>query len=231
MKYILLLAVLVATSSSAFAQTNPDPEAGPPYVPANMATLCYTRGRMNTDQGLRELQLNDAVLRMVALHSHPDAAKLVFVWRGHSSTTVPLGSGQIRRQFGLKLRAESGCNLVYVMWRLEPVPGLDISVKVNPGMNDAGDCGTSGYIQISPGLVPLPVIDVGHQHTLEARISGLDLAVWVDDLPIGLWTLPSSVQWLSGPVGIRTDNLVLDAELFVVPGPQRTWSSIPGCEG
>ena len=34
-----------------------------------------------------------------------------------------------------KLRAEDACNLVYVMWRIEPQSRLVVSVKRNPGQH------------------------------------------------------------------------------------------------
>ena len=41
--------------------------------------------------------------------------------------------GELRRQFGLKLRAQDACNLVYVMWRIEPASKLVVSIKCRTG--------------------------------------------------------------------------------------------------
>src|SRR5258708_16459930 len=59
-------------------------------------------------------------------------AKLTYL--GPSAGEKRLGSGVLRRQFGLKLRAQSGCNLVYAMWRIEPKSPLAVSVKSHPDM-------------------------------------------------------------------------------------------------
>jgi hypothetical protein len=175
------------------------------------------------------LRINEPVVRMVAVSSHSDAARLRFTYRGRTAEDVPLASGQIRRQVGLKLRAVDGCNLVYVMWRIDPTPGLEVSAKVNPGMHTSDDCGSNGYVAVSPGVVPLVPLVPGIDHVLEARISGLVITVFVDDVLVWQGALPDSARWLSGPAGIRTDNVVIDAELMTVPGPVRIRSSIPGC--
>ena len=70
---------------------------------------------------------------------------------------MPLASGEMRRQFGLKLRAEDACNLVYAMWRIEPESKLVVSVKSNPGQHTSAQCGNRGYQNIKPlHSSPLP---------------------------------------------------------------------------
>jgi len=61
-----------------------------------------------------------------------------------------LGSGELRHQFGLKLRAQDACNLVYAMWRIEPESKLVVSVKTNPGEHSSAECGNRGYQNIKP---------------------------------------------------------------------------------
>jgi hypothetical protein len=56
---------------------------------------------------------------------------------------------EMRRQSGLKLRAQNGCNLVYAMWRSEPESKLGVSVTRNPGLNASSERGNS---------VPLPFV-------------------------------------------------------------------------
>jgi hypothetical protein len=75
-------------------------------------------------------------------------ARLTYL--GPTRTEARLGSGEMRRQFGLKLRAQNGCNLVYAMWRIEPEAKLVVSVKSNPGMNSSSECGNRGYRNIKP---------------------------------------------------------------------------------
>ena len=64
-------------------------------------------------------------------------AEARFKYLGPTSQEARLGSGESRRQFGLRLRAQDPCNLVYAMWRIEPEPMLVVSVKRNPGMHSS----------------------------------------------------------------------------------------------
>jgi hypothetical protein len=59
----------------------------------------------------------------------PPFAEAHFTYLGSTGNEARLGSGELRRQFGLKLRAEDACNLVYAMWRIEPESKLVVSVK------------------------------------------------------------------------------------------------------
>jgi len=52
-----------------------------------------------------------------------------FTYLGPSKTETPLGSGAMRRQSSLKLRAQDPCNLIYAMWRFEPKNELVVSLK------------------------------------------------------------------------------------------------------
>src|SRR5690349_4283787 len=74
-------------------------------------------------------RVREPKMRAVVPGSDGDAAELRFTYDGSSEGVAPLASGQVRRQIGIKLRAENGCNLVYVMWRLEPKAQLVVSVK------------------------------------------------------------------------------------------------------
>jgi hypothetical protein len=55
-----------------------------------------------------------------------------FAFLGSTGNEARRGSGELRRQFGLKLRALDACNLVYAMWRIEPESKLVVSVKAIP---------------------------------------------------------------------------------------------------
>jgi hypothetical protein len=56
----------------------------------------------------------------------------------------------MRRQFGLKLRAQDPCNLVYAIWRIDPESKLVVSVKRNPNARNSAECGNHGYENIKP---------------------------------------------------------------------------------
>jgi len=181
--------------------------------PIAKEALCVTKGAARVGE-----RITQPTVRAFARDTAGDAASLTFTYRGETEHTRALASGQERRQLGLKLRAANGCNLVYVMWRLDPKPKLDISVKYNPGMSTHKQCGASGYTKVKPvehGAVP-PLTD-GETHTLRAEIHGDTLTAWIDDQPAWRGTLPEHARELSGPAGLRSDNLAFDLVAFSAP--------------
>lgn len=172
-------------------------------------TLCVTKGKLT---GSRVLE---PTFRAVAAGTRGDAIDARFVVRGKTARIRALASGQERRQVGLKLRAEDGCNLVYVMWRLDPRPMIEVSVKRNPGQRTHADCGPRGYTKVAPTFTaPLPALDDGQPHGLRAEIVGDRLVAWVDDQVVWDGDLPASARELAGPPGLRSDNL--DVELIAL---------------
>jgi hypothetical protein len=175
--------------------------------------MCVTHGKIRKHKD--QLAIDDPTVRAFAPGSDGDAAALRFTYRGPASEEAKLKSGQVRRQVGLKLRAENGCNLVYVMWRLSPAPGLEVSVKRNPDGKDNGDCGTEGYTKIKPTAERLvSIIGNDVEHVLQAEISGDLLTAWVDGHVAWEGKLTADARDLAGPAGMRSDNMSLDAELL-----------------
>lgn len=148
-----------------------------------------------------------------------DAAQLVFTFLGASATSRALANGSLRRQLGLKLRAQDSCNVIYVMWRLDPEPGLDVSVKHNPGMRSHAECGAAGYVMVQPShpVGELPVLVEGASHALRAEIVGGDLFAWVDGALIWQGRLPEQAALIVGPAGLRSDNVALANLELAVP--------------
>jgi hypothetical protein len=142
--------------------------------------------------------------------------RVQFVYRGPTVRDIPLASGELRRQFGVKLRAANTCNVVYVMWHIEPVLTLEVSVKSNPGKTEHWECQDRGYTRLLPSweASTLPAIEVGMVHSLEVRLEGDALNVWVDEQPAWKGTLPAVAFFADGPVGIRSDNAVIDFTLW-----------------
>lgn len=175
--------------------------------------LCVTKGAAKVGTTVTE-----PTMRAVALGSHGDGAALELIYRGATATTRALASGADRRQVGLKLRAQNGCNLIYVMWRLDPKPMLEVSVKQNPGKATHAECGAEGYTKIRPTRSwPVPVLAEGDKHVLRAAINGDDLTAWIDEKVAWRGTLPTSARSLVGPAGIRSDNLSFDIVSFSAP--------------
>jgi hypothetical protein len=173
------------------------------------ASLCVTKGKLTSARVL------EPTFRAVALGKSGDAMDARLVVRGKTAETRALASGQERRQVGLKLRAEDGCNLVYAMWRLDPKPMIEVSVKRNPGQRTHAECGPRGYTKVKPELeAPLPALDDGQPHTLRAEIVDDRLIAWVDNQVVWEGALPADARDLAGPPGLRSDNL--DVELLAL---------------
>jgi hypothetical protein len=142
------------------------------------------------------------------------AAEVRFTYLGPTAVQAPLGSGVIRRQFGLKLRAQDACNLVYAIWRFEPESKLVVSVKSNPGEHTSADCGNRGYRNIKAQRAkPVPSLHPGETHTLRAEMKASELSVFVDETLAWAGDLGPGVLSIDGPVGIRSDNARLEIDL------------------
>jgi hypothetical protein len=151
----------------------------------------------------------------------PRAAELRFHFVGPTAQDVPLASGEIRRQIGLKLRAQDSCNVIYAMWHIAPSRGLDISVKSNPGKHQHAECGDHGYQVLGPReREPVPEIEPDSDHSLRAAIEGNELQVYADGKLSWVGELPGDALALDGPAGVRSDNGVFDVE-FRVGSAQR----------
>jgi hypothetical protein len=142
-----------------------------------------------------------------------------FTYLGATSEVSRLGNGEVRHQFGLKLKAQDICNLVYVMWNFD-TQKIAVSVKLNPGQSTHEQCLDRGYINnIKPRvLAPPPVVHVDQPHTLAADLHGQELRVQADGVVVWEGTLVPVVLQFQGPVGLRSDNahVVFD---FLVGGP------------
>ncbi len=213
-------ASFAACSHPTAAAPDRKPAGAPAVVPPDK--FCVTKGALGAriESGL---PVDVPTMRLIAPGTNGESASMTFWFRGDTSDKKALASGAERRQLGLKLRAANGCNLVYVMWRLDPKPKLEVSVKSNPGMRTHEDCGANGYIKVKPDDKPLPVpaLRIGATHTLRAEIKGDALTAWIDDAIAWTGSLPEEARALEGPAGVRSDNLAFDlVELLAPPGPE-----------
>jgi len=171
-------------------------------------TLRVTSGTVSV---LRPGLFHVEVGGMRAVTAASNAVKLSFVYRGPSRDVAPLANGELRRQIGVKLRAKDDCNVIYVMWHIEPDSGVNVSVKSNPGKATHAECGAEGYINLKPARagVVAPVV-VGAAHTLRAVIEGVNLVVTADGVAVWEGVLPAEAFAFDGPVGVRSDNGAFD---------------------
>jgi hypothetical protein len=191
---------------------------------------CVTRGRIAAMPDGRG-RITEPKVRAVVPRSDGNAAKLRFVYHGPSAGNAPLASGELRRQIGLKLRAENGCNLLYVMWRIAPQSRIVVSLKHNPGQRIHRECGARGYRNLKPraGVQPPPLVP-GTAHVLRAALAGRDLRVWADGKLAWEGELGPEALALTGPAGLRSDNGRFDVELHVRAGDATTPCGAPGDE-
>src|SRR5258706_12989587 len=191
----IVVAVVAIAACSGSSQDRIDKESygsAPGALEAVKEGLCVTKGAAAIGT-----KITEPTVRAVARGTAGDAASLTFVFHGESDTLRELANGKPRRQLGLKLRALNGCNLVYVMWRLDPRPEIEVSIKVNPGMKTHKDCGAGGYTKVKPAkhVVP-PDLELGAKHTLRASITNDELSAWIDDQPVWQGTLPATAREL-----------------------------------
>jgi hypothetical protein len=174
-------------------------------APVAKAALCVTRGAIDG------VSIAEPTMRGYASGAAGDAAQLTFTYHGESTETRTLAGGQARRQIGLKLRAQDSCNVVYVMWRLDPRPALDVSVKLNPGGSTHEQCGADGYTKVRAyRKLAVPALRPGATHTVRAEIVGSELLAWIDGRLLWRGRLPDAARALRGPVGVRSDNVRFD---------------------
>jgi hypothetical protein len=206
--FLALLALLWAPSANVSGGLAPVPRE----------QLCVTKGTIEAGSGT-QLKVSVPEMRAVLLSQTPQRIEAHLTYLGPSQGEKRLKSGELRRQFGLKLRAANGCNLVYVMWRIAPKAGIVVSVKSNPGLSTNAECGTNGYTEVKPEWSsPAPLPRKGKSHTLRAELGKSDLEVWIDQKLVWLGDVGQAALAFDGPVGVRSDNGGFEFELFA-PAP------------
>ncbi len=162
-----------------------------------------------------------AVVRIVTAQT----AEIRFRYLGPSESSKPLASGELRRQIGLKLRAQDTCNLLYVMWHLEPDAKIAVAIKHNPGKHTHEECHAGGYVPIKARTsADLPKVLPGESHTLRAELHRNDLTLVADGRVVWEGTVENSIAEFDGPVGLRTDNARFEFEYYAAPPGSNTQS-------
>ncbi len=186
-------------------------------VPVSRRSLCVTEGTVGGGEG-HQLTIDDPKVRAYVNVWTAQAVETRFTYLGRTTVESPLGSGEIRRQFGLKLVAQNACNLVYVMWRFDPESKIVVSVKKNAGQTTSAECGNRGYENLKAARRgPVPAVRPGDSHDLDANLHGTELTVSVDGKEVWEGDVGREAAGLNGPVGIRSDNARLDFNLSAAP--------------
>jgi hypothetical protein len=187
--------------------------AAPALIPAKVQDLCVTEGEV-TALGATGLVVESPKMRAFLNRATSQSIEARFKYLGGTAHESRLGSGEIRRQFGLKLKAQDACNLVYAMWRIEPEAKLVVSVKTNPGEHSSAECGNRGYRNVKPvRSAGVPRLQPGDAHALRAELNGASLRVFIDNYPVWEGDVGAEALRLAGPVGLRSDNARLQIEL------------------
>jgi hypothetical protein len=209
----LAILALVIYAPCAFAQK----EAGPGLQRIDRNDLCVTNGAVSVLPGGR-LAIGTPSSRAVVRATTGTADQVVeirFRYLGPTQSSKPLASGQLRRQIGLKLRAEDTCNLIYAMWHIEPDAAVAVSIKRNTGMHTHEQCHAGGYVNIkAQRRIDLPPMRPGETHTLRAELHGNDLTVAVDGKVAWQGALGNELPSLNGPPGFRTDNARFELDYY-----------------
>ena len=131
-----------------------------------------------------------------------------FTYLGPTSEVSHLGSGEVRSQFGIKLRAQDTCNIVYIMWHFAPDQRIAVSVKRNPGQRTHEECLDHGYINnIKPRVSAAPPpVHPEEPHSLSASMRSSNLTVVADERVVWQGDLGPVALEFNGPVGLRSDN-------------------------
>jgi hypothetical protein len=164
-------------------------------------------GRIEKAAGGR-LMVSSKEMRATLKFATQQDVTVNFTYLGPTHEVSHLGNGEVRSQFGIKLRAQDTCNIVYVMWHFSPDQKIAVSVKRNPGRRTHEDCLDNGYINnIKPRASALPQpVRPDQPHTLKASMRGSDLTVKADNKVAWEGNLGLVALEFDGPVGLRSDN-------------------------
>jgi hypothetical protein len=219
--FALIFGSLAAIPNFCMARSA-QPSIEQPLVRIDRSHLCVTNGAITTqDNGLLSIETPSS--RAVVPGTVVQAAEIRFRYLGPTAHSKPLASGELRRQIGLKLRAQDSCNLIYAMWHIETDSELAVLVKRNPGMRDHKQCGARGYLPVkAETAITLPKARPGELHALRADLRGNRLTLTTDGIVAWEGQAPADVNEFDGPVGLRTDNGWFQLEYLAVLGDPAT---------
>jgi hypothetical protein len=192
--------------------------------------LCVTEGAVGKGRG-EGITVDVPKMRAFVTEETGESVEARFTYVGETAETSALGSGEIRHQFGLKLRAQDACNLVYAMWRFSPKNEVVVSVKSNPGMQESSQCGNRGYTNIKASFhSPVPGVREGSKHILYAEMNGQKMTVAADGKVVWEGSVGAVAMAFDGPVGIRSDNVRIKLELFAEESSEKRALMTPPCK-
>lgn len=164
-------------------------------------------GKIDKAAGNR-LMVSTREMRATLKYRTEQNVTVKFTYLGPTAEVSRLGNGEVRSQFGIKLRAQDTCNIVYIMWHFAPDQKIAVSVKRNPGKRTHEACLDEGYINnIKPRVsAQPPPVHVDQSHLLSASMRGSNLTVKADGRVVWEGDLGKVALEFDGPVGLRSDN-------------------------
>lgn len=205
--HTVFLAAFCSATLVGFAQAPVDG-----WASINSGNLCVTEGYI--EKSASHLSVSVPKMRAYVNEWTSQAVEVRFTYRGPTGEGAALGSGEMRRQFGLKMHAQDPCNLIYAMWRIDPESKLVVSVKRNPNAHTSAECSNHGYENIKPSSASaVPRLRPGDSHTLRAEMKKEELKIFVDNHEVWEGVVGKDAAALKGPVGIRSDNARLEFDL------------------
>ncbi|HLV85412.1 MAG TPA: hypothetical protein VKV39_00440 [Candidatus Sulfotelmatobacter sp.] len=184
------------------------------YAQVSLDDFHVTNGKIENSQG--RLSVSTKEMRAVLKYQTRQDVTVKFTYQGPTAQVSRLGSGEVRTQFGIKLRAQDNCNIVYVMWHFAPDTKIAVSVKRNPGESTHEQCLDLGYItKFKPRVsAQVAAIRPGQPHKLRASMKGSNLMVAADDRTVWEGDLGPVALQFDGPVGVRSDNARVNFDFF-----------------
>ena len=178
--------------------------------------LDVTDGKIQPAKGHR-LSVSTKEMRATLKFTTEQTATVKFTYLGPTKDVSRPGTAKVLSQFGIKLRAQNDCNVIYVMWRFSPDQKIAISIQRNPGKRTHAECLDRGYINnLKPRLSDSPPpVEPNQPHVLTVSMSDSDLSVTTDNKLVWWGDLGPVALSLKGPVGVRSDNARLLFDFLV----------------
>lgn len=180
------------------------------------ADFDVTDGKIQAAKGHR-LSVSTKEMRATLKFTTEQTATVKFTYLGPTKEVSRQRSGEVRSQFGIKLRAQNDCNVIYVMWRFAPDQKIAVSIQRNPRKRTHAECFDRGYINnLKPRLSDSPPpVEPNQPHVFTVAMSDSDLSVTADNRLVWWGDLGPLALALRGPVGLRSDNARLLFDFFV----------------
>jgi hypothetical protein len=124
----------------------------------------------------------------------------------------------MRRQIGIKLRAQDTCNIAGANWHIETDARVAVAVKRNGGRHTNAQRSAQGYLNMKPMRDRnAPAIGQDEWHELKAVLSDSSLPFWTNGQVAWDGSVAAPLALIEGPVGPRSDHGRFELEFLADP--------------